>query len=113
MGDIVAKIDMKKANEMSGDYQEHLIKALKNKKAALAYLQVSLDEYNEDHDREIFMLALKNVAIAQGGLGHLASETHLNREHLYRLFSGKGNPTFDTLTTILDALGMRIKLAAA
>lgn len=104
---------MKRVNEITGDYQEHLIQSLKNKKAALAYLQVSLDEYNEDHNKEIFMLALKNVAMAQGGLGHLSSETHLNREHLYRLLSGKGNPTLDTLTTILDALGMRIKLAVA
>lgn len=104
---------MKVVNSITGDHQKWLIDYLKNKKAALAYLQVSLDEYNKDHDREVFMLALKNVAMAQGGIGHLASETHLNREHLYRLLSGKGNPTLDTLTNILEVLGVRIKLAAA
>ncbi len=108
MGDIVAKIDMKKANEMSGDYQEHLIKALKNKKAALAYLQVALDEYNEDHDREIFMLAIKNVAMAQVGMTRLDEKTHLNQ-----ILSGKENLKLDTFMSILEVLGMRIKLAVA
>lgn len=108
MGDVVAKIDMKKVNEMSGDYQENLIKALKNKKAALAYLQVSLDEYNEDHDREIFMLAIKNVAMAQGGMTRLDEKTHLNQ-----ILSGKENLTLDTFMSILEVLGMRIKLAVA
>lgn len=29
----------------------------------------------------------------QGGIGHLASEAYLNREHLYRLLSGKDADT--------------------
>lgn len=109
----MTKINMKRVNEITGDYQEWLISRLKNKKSARAYLQVALEEYQQDHNKEIFMIALKNVAIARGGIGHLAAETHLNREHLYRLFSGKGNPTLDTLAAILEALGMRIKLAIA
>jgi len=107
------KVDIKKVKSMTGSHQEWFISHLKNKKNARIYLQVALEEYQEDHDREAFMLSLRNVAIAQGGIAHLASETHLNREHLYRLLSGKGNPTLDTLTVILQTLGMRIKLAVA
>jgi probable addiction module antidote protein len=105
------KIDINKIKKMTGDYDEWLMSYLKNKKTACAYLQAALDDYQSDHDKEAFMLALKDIARAQGGIAHLASETHLNREHLYRLLSGKGNPTLDTLTTILRSLGMRIKLA--
>lgn len=109
----MTKIDIKKVKSMTGSHQEWLMSYLKNKKHARIYLQVALDEYQEDHDREAFMLALKDITKAQGGIAHLAAETHLNREHLYRLLSGKGNPTLDTLTTILQTLGMRIKLAVA
>ncbi len=88
----------KKIEALTGDYQEWLIASLKNKKAACAHLQVALEEYQQDGDREAFLLSLKNVALAQGGIAHLAQETHLNRESLYRLLSGKGNPTLETLT---------------
>lgn len=107
------KVDLKKVKSMTGDYDEWLMSYLKNKKTACAYLQSALDDYHTDHDKEAFMLALKDVARAQGGIGHLASETHLNRVHLYRILSGKGNPTLETLTTILSVFGLRIKLAAA
>lgn len=110
---MTTKIDIKKVNEMTGDYQEWLISHLKNKKAALAHLQVALEEYQKDGDRESFMLSLRHVAMAQGGVAHLAKETHLNRESLYRLLSGKGNPTIETLLSILRVFGIRIKLAAA
>lgn len=109
----MTKINMKRVNEITGDYQEWLISHLKNKKAALAHLQLALEEYQQDGDREAFMLSLRHVAMAQGGIAHLAHETHLNRESLYRLLSGKGNPTIETLTSILRVFGMRIKLAFA
>ena len=102
---------MKKVKSMTGDYDAWLMSYLKNKKTACAYLQAALDDYQTDHDREAFMLAMKDITRAQGGIGKLSSKTHLNREHLYRLLSSKGNPTLDTLTTILKKFGFRIKLA--
>ena len=107
------KIDIKKVKRMTGDYDAWLMSYLKNKKTACAYLQSALDAYQADHDKAAFMLALKDVAKSQGGIGNLSSETNLNREHLYRVLSGKGNPTLDTLTTILLAFGIQIKLAIA
>ena len=109
----MTKVDMKKVNKITGDYQEWLITHLKNKKAACAHLQVALEEYQKDGDRESFMLSLRHVAMAQGGIAHLAHETHLNRESLYRLLSGKGNPTLETLMSILNAFGLKMKLAVA
>lgn len=106
-------VDMKKVNSMTGDYRDWLISRLKNKKAKLAYLQVALEEYQQDHDRKAFMLSLRNVAMAQGGISHLAQETNLSKQNLYRLLSGKGRLTIKTLITILRAMGVRIKLVAA
>lgn len=105
------KVDIKRVKQITGDYDAWLYKHLKNRKAACAHLQVALDEYQNDQDKAALMLALKDVAKAQGGIGWLAEETHLNREHLYHLLSEKGNPRIDTLSLILKAFGMHFKLA--
>jgi probable addiction module antidote protein len=78
---------------------------------AQAYLEVALEEYEQDHDREMFVLALRAVANAQGGIGRLAERTGLNRENLYRALSKKGNPRLDTIGRILNGLGFRLALA--
>lgn len=109
----MTKVETAKIKKLTDSHQDWLINQLKNKKKARAYLQVALEEYQNDHDKAVFMLALKNVALAQGGIAHLAHATDLNREHLYRLLSGKGNPTLDTLSAILRTFGMRIKVALA
>lgn len=92
------------------DYQEYLIESLKDPEEAAAYMKVALEEYEQDGDSEVFLLALRNVAEAQGGLSMLAEKTRLNRQNLYRALSGKGNPTFQTLDRIIHALGFRLSI---
>ena len=107
------KIDLKKVEKITGDYEAYLYEHLRNKEAACVHLQVAFDEYQIDNDKAAFLLAIKDVANAQGGIRKLAKETGINREHLYYLFSGKGNPTIDTLTKILKAFGVHFKLELA
>jgi probable addiction module antidote protein len=97
-------------SKQTGSFHELLIKSLKNKKKAAAYLQVALDEYQSDQDMEAFMLALRNVAEAEGGLGKLAKATHLNRQNLYKTLSGKGNPRLNTLGQVLKGLGFHLSI---
>lgn len=47
------------------------------------------------------------MAKAQGGRNVLAQRTGLNRESLYKTLSDKGNPLFETINAILEALGYR------
>ncbi len=44
------------------DYQEALLEALKDPEEAKVYLEVALEEYEEDNDKEAFLLAQRNVA---------------------------------------------------
>lgn len=97
---------MKQARKFS----EYLIESLKNPKAAEAYLNVALEEYGKDHDTEAFLLALRDVAEADGGLSNLAKKTKLNRQNLYRALSKQGNPRLDTLGVILNGLGLRLSI---
>lgn len=93
------------------DYHKDLIESLKDDNEAEAYLQVALEEYDEDGDYEAFMLALKNLAEAKGGINELSKKTHLNRQNLYRVLSKSGNPRLDTLSNIIHALGYRLTVA--
>lgn len=94
------------------DYHANLIQSLHDKGEATTYLEVALEEYEDDGDSQAFMLALKNVVEAQGGIGHLSKRTGLDRAHLYRILSSKGNPRFLTLGNILKALGFKLSVNA-
>ncbi len=94
----------------TGDAHELLTASLQDPKKAAAYLRIALDEYQDDDDTEAFLLALRNVAEAKGGLGKLAKETHLNRQSLYQTLSKRGNPRLDTLGKVLKALGFHLAI---
>ena len=85
-------------------YHEILIAALKDPAQAASYLNVVLEE----KDPKMFLVALRNVAEARGGLSKLSRQTRLNRANLYRVFSKTGNPEIQTLSHILDTLGLRL-----
>lgn len=107
------KVDTKKIESMTGNFTEWFHEQLKDKKEACLYIEVALELYQQDRDKKALLLAIKDVAQAQGGIAWLAQETELNREHLYYLLSGKGNPRLDTLTLIFQALGMRLQVMPA
>lgn len=86
------------------------IEQLRDPDDARAYLQLALEEYEQDHDAEAFLLSLRSVAKAQGGIGELAKRTSLSRQSLYKALSSKGNPKLETLGTILHALGFRLSI---
>ena len=100
-------------DDKTTSYREQLLAELADKTEAQNYLMVALDEYEQDGDLNSFMLALRNVAEAQGGVGQLAKKTSLNRQHLYRLLSSKGNPRILTLDNILRAMGFKLAVQAA
>ena len=91
---------------MSNAYQTDLIESLRDAREAEEYLNAALEE----DDPDLFLLALRNVSEAQGGVGSLAEKTKLNRESLYRMLSERGNPEFQSLDALLHALGFRLRL---
>ena len=94
----------------TGDYQEEFINSLKNPEEAYGYLQVAIEEYQIDNDAEALLVALRNIADAQGGMTELARKTHLNRQNLYSILSKKGNPRLDTFGLLLKGLGFKLTI---
>ena len=86
-------------------WQTDLMTALEDPLEAASYLNAALD----DGDKEVFLLALRNVADARlGSMSKLSIATGLNRESLYRMLSEKGNPEFKSLNRLLHALGLKL-----
>ena len=75
------------------NYREDLLQRLKNPDYAAEYPAQVLAE----KDRAAF----------------LAKRVGLKRPSLYKVFSKRGNPTLETLQTIMDALGLRVTVATA
>ena len=64
-----------------------------------------------EQDSEAFLIALKDVVEATGGVGSLAGRVGLKRPSLYKILSKHGNPTLATLQEILKPLGLRVSIA--
>ena len=104
-------VDMEKKIPLSVPYEEGLYQRLKDPKFAAGYLMACL-ESGEPDAKEVFLLALRHVAKAQG-FKNVSLNTGLGRESLYKSISGKGDPKISTLFAILDALGLRFSIEPA
>jgi probable addiction module antidote protein len=96
----------------SKKYQEFLIDHLKDHDEAVAYLNAALEESlkGDEESQHLFLIALRNVAEAHGGISNLAKRAGMGRESLYKTLSAKGNPKWHTLVSLVIALGLNLKL---
>jgi probable addiction module antidote protein len=100
---------MPRKTNLTTPYRSSLLESLKNPDHAAQYLNACL----EDQDPRVFLLALRDVADASGGIRDLSRQSGLNRESLYRMLSGDGNPSLDSLTAVLNAVGLRLFVQSA
>ena len=83
----------------------------KHPKEIKHYLEIALEEFQKDGNEKAFLSSLAVVAKAHGGFVKLAKATGLNREHLYRALSAKGDPKFTTVVEVLNSLGLSLQVA--
>ncbi|MBS0350857.1 MAG: putative addiction module antidote protein [Proteobacteria bacterium] len=83
-------------------YDDYLNEQLKNSKKAEDYLKSALQE----KDPALFLLSLKQVIRAQGGVAHIAEKTNKSRTSLYKALSEDGNPGLRNIFDLLDAINM-------
>jgi len=82
-----------------------------NPKELKTFIEVALEEFQKDGDEESFLSALALAAKVQGGFGKLAKDSGINREHLYRALSEKGDPRLSTFVQVIQSLGLSLKVA--
>ena len=76
---------------------------LETEEDILYYLEAAM----EGNDAKHIASALGDVARSKG-MTDIARKTGLGRQALYTALSADGNPTLETLMTVLTALGLRL-----
>lgn len=92
-----------KKDKLTGDFEEYLIGELQDAEFASEYLNAAI----EDGDTSVFLMALGDIAKAQG-MSKISKKTGLNRENIYRIVSQRGNPQIKSVVALLNAVGLRI-----
>jgi len=80
---------------------------LKTRADIAAYLEAAF----EDGDPALITIALGNVARSEG-MTEIAKATGLTRASLYKALSAEGNPEFATVLKVIQALGLKLMVAA-
>ena len=80
---------------------------LDNEEAMAEYLSQVL----EDGDNAELIRALGNIAKAKG-MATIARESGLGRESLYKALSEGSQPRFDTISKVINALGLKMSVHA-
>ncbi len=70
-----------------------------------------LNDAYQDNDPKVFVIALGHVAKAKG-VAEIASKSGLDRESLYKIFSGKAKPQWAAIQGIMKALNISIHAVA-
>lgn len=71
-----------------------------------AFAAEYLNQILQDGEPGDLLVALRQLAKAQGGVRAVARETELNATQLYRTLSLQGNPELRSLSAVLKALGL-------
>lgn len=88
------------------DYDEFLLKSLRQPKVAAAYLNEALEE----NDPELFLTAYNDVARAYG-FKKLAAKAKVHRVSLNKMFSKRGNPEWKSLCRVLAASHLQLRVS--
>jgi probable addiction module antidote protein len=65
----------------------------------------------EDPNPEVFVAALGDVAKARG-MAQIAKDAGLGRESLYKTLSAGSHPRFETINSVLHALGVKFSVVS-
>ena len=89
----------------NASWDDHMSETMKDPAEAAAYLDAVLGM----EDLAALLVALRHVAKAHG-MAEVSRSAGLGEKTLFRALSDKGNPTIDTLTKVLHAVGLRLSV---
>jgi probable addiction module antidote protein len=78
---------------------------LDNDEVIAEYLSAAAEDPNPD----VFVAALGEVAKARG-MAQIAKDSGLGRESLYKALSAGAHPRFETINSVLRALGVKLSV---
>ena len=79
---------------------------------AVEYLKVALEEASDKEGRAGLLGVMRQIAKAHG-IAKIARAAGIKRESLSRALSPKGNPRFDTIYAVINALNLQFTVQPA
>jgi len=100
-----------KKHKAAVSHDEMMARELRENPAfAAEYLKAAIEDTDEPR---VLLIALRQIAEAQGGMAKVAKAAGIERESLYRALSKKGNPRLSTLLAVVKAMGLSLTVEAA
>lgn len=93
-----------KLQQCTTPFKDYLLKDLAQPEFAKGYLEAALQDFDKNGNIEILLLAMKDIAEAQGGIEALVRWTHLSPQTLTYLFNTEHPPQLDKVLDILSRL---------
>lgn len=98
-------------DKTSVSHNEVMMRKLrKNPAFAAEYLKAAIEDSEEP---KVLLVALRQIAEAQGGIAKVANAVGIKRESLYRALSVRGNPRLSTLFAVTKAMGLNLTVETA
>ena len=93
-----------KLQQCPARYKDYLLKDLAQPEFAKGYLEAALQDFDKDGNIEILLLAMKDIAEAQGGIEELGAWTNLSPQTLTYLLNTEHPPQLDKVLDSLSTL---------
>lgn len=98
------------AKAKAASSRDHETATIASLRADPEFAAAYLDSVLEDGDQEEFLLALRRLSEACGGVQSVAARARLNPTTLYRTLSAQGNPELKSMRALLRAMGLRLSV---
>lgn len=85
-------------------FKDYLLKDLAQPEFAKGYLEAALQDFDKDGNIEILLLAMKDIAEAQGGIEELGAWTNLSPQTLTYLLNTEHPPQLDKVLDVFSRL---------
>lgn len=102
-----------KLQQCTARYKDYLLKDLTQPEFAKGYLEAALQDFDKDGNIEILLLAMKDIAEAQGGIEELVRWTNLSPQTLVYLLNTEHPPQLDKVLDILARVKDSVQLMFA
>lgn len=103
---------MSKIHPPSIPLREAVQRLLKNKPGmAATYLDVAAEDATDEVGLAVLLTALRDV-VELRGMSEVAAKAGMKVESLSRALSSRGNPTFKTFVSIIQAAGMKLAVTS-
>ena len=93
-----------KLQQYTTPFKDYLLRDLAQPEFAKGYLEAALQDFDKDGNIEILLLAMKDIAEAQGGIEELITWTNLSPQTLTYLLNTEHPTQLDKVLAILSTL---------